>query len=543
MPSEAWQLVVLDEARRAGDTAQRRREGAFYTPRGLAERVANAALGPLVAGRAARDLAAVRILDPAVGGGAFLLAAIELLVRAGLAPQGAASCVSAIDRDAEAAAIAGEAVRLHTGGACPAIRVADTLLEDAEPRYDAILGNPPWEKIARDDPRRRAFETIYADVREGEINLHALFLVWALRSLKPGGRLTFITPNTWLLNRWDAKLRAFVLAHDVEEVALLPAGTFPDTPITVPAVITIRRPGATTLAGGRIKASAPGFESACEASVWRSRPFSQMSVFDDARLAAIDAEIRQHSVPLGTIARASDGIYTSTARAHVFWPDSDSDVAAAADADAGSDRPRRIFLSGTEVSRDLAVHRGAWIPGSLWRLHADAQECPRLALHAARHPSLDRRLVGAVLPAGLYTSNRFINVRSDGEDIWFLAAVLLSRPIDGYFARRFPVADIDAFMLAQLPVPATDPQTRAHLAAAARLRASLRTGLYFALVACAVLRVPCIGLSSVIEALVRLEAAIDAEVAGLLGLDAEDIAFLAVPARSGLIGSARRSGV
>ncbi|MBM3275868.1 MAG: hypothetical protein FJZ00_11990, partial [Candidatus Sericytochromatia bacterium] len=447
---------------------------------------------------------------------------------------------------------------------------ADTLLEPAEPRYDAILGNPPWEKIARHDPRRAAFESAYAEVREGEINLHALFLVWSLRSLKPGGRLTFITPNTWLLNRWDAKLRAFVLAYEVEEVALLAAGTFPDTPITLPAVITIRRPGARAssqprvageaqeLAVESIRVSAPGIESACDAGIWRSRPFCQMSVFDDARLAAIDAKMRKRSVPLGSLARASDGIYTSTARANAIWihsrpqaRESSAPEVGRPDADSSDSVPagdplrssRRILLSGTEVSRDLAVHRGAWIPETLWRLHVEAQECPRLALHAARHPALSRRLVGAVVPPGLFTSNRFINVRSDSEDLWFLTAVLLSRPIDGYFARRFPVADIDAFMLAQLPVPATAAPVKAALAAAARLRAALRRGVFYALLACADLRLPCIGLTSLIETLVRLEASIDDEVADLLGLDAEDAAFLAVPARSGLVGSARRSGV
>lgn len=475
--SDAWALIAGHERQRAADPHRRRQEGAYYTPPALAAEVASKALGPFLGSQRGGPnpvdpaaLGDLRILDPAVGGGTFLLAVVDRLVAAGLKPETAARCCTGFDRDPGAIEVARTAMRLHCGGEAR-LEVVDALLCDPVPEFDVVLGNPPWEKISRLDPRRPAFDQRFADIRQGEINLHALFLVWGLRSLKPGGILAMITPNTWLLNRWDALLRRHVLGFRLEEVALLPPGTFPDTPVTVPAVVVVRH----APPGGEVRVMAPGFESRADSATWLSRPHFAMSVFDDVHLAEVEAALWRRGVPLGDLARASDGIYASTARRFAFYPGTApgtdaSDLASFLDA-------RPVLLSGGEVALDLVLHGGAYIPRELWSRHEAAQHHDRLVLHAARHPSLGRRLVGAVVPAGVYASNRFINVVSRSEDPYFLAAVLLSRTLDRYFARRFPVADVDAFMLHQLPVPVADAATRSYLAALGRQRATLRRAL------------------------------------------------------------------
>ncbi|MBM3270768.1 MAG: N-6 DNA methylase, partial [Candidatus Sericytochromatia bacterium] len=447
MTGTAWDLIAAHERRRAGDQALRKRDGAFYTPPPIAAWLAGKALAPLIAGAAApADLDRLRILDPAVGAGTFLLAACDALRGAGLAPARAASCCYGYDRDPTAIRVAAAALADHSGGGSPGgLVVADTLLLPPEPRFDVIVGNPPWEKIGRGDPRKPLFDERYAEIREGEINLHGLFLVWALRSLAPGGRLAFLTPNTWLQNRFDARLRRHVLDWRVEEIAILPAGSFADTPVTVPAaIVMVKSPP-----GGRIAVSAPGFRSEVEQRDWAARPHSAMSVHDDAELARVERCWLETAVPLGDVARASDGIYTSTARAHAFVPAGTPGSRLPVREPGASDRP--ILLSGAELARDVLLPAGAYLAADLAAKHA-RQASARVAFHAARHPSLARRLVGAVVPDGVHTSNRFIDVRPDGLDPYFLAAVLLTRALDGYFARRFPVADVDAFMLHQLPV-------------------------------------------------------------------------------------------
>ena len=60
--------------------SRRRKEtGTFYTPQPLAEFVVRRTLGPLVRGATADDILALRVLDPAMGSGAFLVAACRFL--------------------------------------------------------------------------------------------------------------------------------------------------------------------------------------------------------------------------------------------------------------------------------------------------------------------------------------------------------------------------------------------------------------------------------------------------------------------------------
>jgi hypothetical protein len=60
----------------------RKSTGTFYTPRALADSLVRGTLDPLVEGRTSDDILALRILDPAMGSGAFLVAACRYLAEA-----------------------------------------------------------------------------------------------------------------------------------------------------------------------------------------------------------------------------------------------------------------------------------------------------------------------------------------------------------------------------------------------------------------------------------------------------------------------------
>jgi hypothetical protein len=61
---------------------RRKASGAFYTPRSLTEYVVRRALAPLVRAASPDDILALRVLDPAMGSGAFLVAACRYLAGA-----------------------------------------------------------------------------------------------------------------------------------------------------------------------------------------------------------------------------------------------------------------------------------------------------------------------------------------------------------------------------------------------------------------------------------------------------------------------------
>jgi hypothetical protein len=57
----------------------RKASGTFYTPRGMTDHVVRVALTPLVEGRTASEILSLKVLDPAMGSGAFLVAACRFL--------------------------------------------------------------------------------------------------------------------------------------------------------------------------------------------------------------------------------------------------------------------------------------------------------------------------------------------------------------------------------------------------------------------------------------------------------------------------------
>ena len=61
---------------------RRKQSGTFYTPQALAEFVVRRTLAPLVTGRTADEILALRVVDPAMGSGAFLVAACRHLAAA-----------------------------------------------------------------------------------------------------------------------------------------------------------------------------------------------------------------------------------------------------------------------------------------------------------------------------------------------------------------------------------------------------------------------------------------------------------------------------
>jgi hypothetical protein len=61
---------------------RRKASGTFYTPRALTDHVVRRTLAPLVRGATPEQILALRVLDPAMGSGAFLVAACRYLARA-----------------------------------------------------------------------------------------------------------------------------------------------------------------------------------------------------------------------------------------------------------------------------------------------------------------------------------------------------------------------------------------------------------------------------------------------------------------------------
>ncbi len=189
-----------------------------------------------------------RILDPAAGTGAFLVASARALETLALANESEAqhdrnhpaerrreileSSIVGYERDPTTARVARFALFLYwlepvRMGACPVpeelpdfartVRVFDPLVDTvpADERFDLVLANPPYvrqELIPRDRKREihRRFATGDAAKLSQRSDLYVYFFALLPQLLRERGTAVMLTSNSWLNAGYGVELRRFL---------------------------------------------------------------------------------------------------------------------------------------------------------------------------------------------------------------------------------------------------------------------------------------------------------------------------------------------
>ncbi|WP_285294337.1 HsdM family class I SAM-dependent methyltransferase [Aureimonas altamirensis] len=197
--------------------------GAFYTPAALTQRLLDLATEGGV------DWRTARVLDPASGGGAFLLEAAARM-RASLEGSEPAfilaqlgTRLSGMELDPHAASLSQAALEITLADLAQAsgrevpvfIKVCDTLEEQAHAIFDLVVGNPPYGRVQLTAAQR----VRYARSLYGHANLYGVFTDIALRWTRPGGVIAYLTPTSVLGGQYYAALRQ-LLAEEAPPVAI-----------------------------------------------------------------------------------------------------------------------------------------------------------------------------------------------------------------------------------------------------------------------------------------------------------------------------------
>jgi len=170
------------------------------------------------------DWKGARVLDPACGGGAFLLPA-AMRIRAALAHLGPELQLDAITNqlcgfeiDTFGAwlsqawlEIGLSDILVKTGGRLPKlVQVCDTLAcEPTDLLFDLVIGNPPYGRVVLTAALRRHF----ARGLFGHANLYGLFTDIAMRWTKPAGVIAYVTPTSFLAGEYFKRLRSLLAAE------------------------------------------------------------------------------------------------------------------------------------------------------------------------------------------------------------------------------------------------------------------------------------------------------------------------------------------
>jgi adenine-specific DNA-methyltransferase len=203
------------------------------------------------------------VLDPACGGGAFLLPVALRMRRAlqGHSPkkilESIAGRLAGFEIDPFAAWLTRAWLQIGLADLLikcrkelpPIVRTCNAFEQSPVPGdlYDLVVGNPPYGRVSLSKSEREKFaRSLY-----GHANCYGIFTDAALRWTKPGGVIAFVTPTSFLAGEYFKKLR-FLLATEAPPVAIdiigARSGVFEDV-LQETMLAVYRRAGAISAAG------------------------------------------------------------------------------------------------------------------------------------------------------------------------------------------------------------------------------------------------------------------------------------------------------
>ena len=192
----------------------RKRHGLYLTPIGVADYMAQRLDG---------RTGCIRILDPAAGTGVLCCAAVEALAAKLDKPKAVELVAFEVDEELITPlrrALDHLDAWARERGVALTIRIENTdfvtshsgLLGSNDQLFhsgreatgfDVVIGNPPYFKVGRTDPRALAL----AEVVHGQPNIYALFMAASVALLRQGGQFVFITPRSFASGPYFRKFR------------------------------------------------------------------------------------------------------------------------------------------------------------------------------------------------------------------------------------------------------------------------------------------------------------------------------------------------
>ena len=438
----------------------RKRDGIYYTPRPVAERIVSAALDALP-GLNGKTASRLRIVDPACGCGAFLAAAMRILHgRFGVLPPAENICgIELQPLAAEVAALRLRWLYLSLTGkpGAPRVVCADALKKKVFPAgsFDLVLGNPPFVPVNSIPEREKRRLRAQYRFTNGRFNLFSLFIELGAKLAREGGVCGWLVPDRLLLNTQGAPMRRWLLTEQrLISASSLPPGLFGKAVVDSAAVVFRREP---MPSDGCVRIDAAGDAPAADILAFPGCRIVAGLCADGAFLRTV----RAHSVPLGEVADVRDGVIQGAVGKELFVNSPER---------AANPKP---LLTGRDVVRMKILPAARWIDYDPARMNA--LETARLG---GRPPGLRMRtpdvferpkilsrqtadrIVAACDPAGRYYYANTLHgtaPRPGTYSLHFLAAVMNSAVVDRWY--RFvasesgkPFPQVKITILKRLPV-------------------------------------------------------------------------------------------
>lgn len=318
--------------------------------------------------------------------------------------------------------------------------------------FDVVIGNPPYlggREWSKDNRTTFAYFMAEYKTLEYQFDMYAVFMEKALRILKKGGALSFITPNTWLNNQSNVKLRKFVLGNNHLQRMLDCAQkkVFEDaTVLTVVFLLTKGKSKEPTLIDFLAHdKEIPVQRHTIQQSTWLEHDAAVINTNLTSSDVELLSKIEKGSSPLESMAKVKFGIKIyetgkgnppqtpADAKEHRF------------EATKQVDKTYRPYLEGKDISPYSIDYKGRWLK------YGKNLAAPRDVELFEGERLLCRRITGKTLICA-YTNEEYVTSQllqiikpNKPELAKFFLGVLSSKLIYFYFSKKYNRTNDKAF--------------------------------------------------------------------------------------------------
>ena len=452
--------------------ADKRSQGAHFTPRDVADRIAQIAFEHL----SEPSLPGVRIWDPSCGGGAFLLSAARWLDQhTARSRSNIVGALFASDIDPTALDVCDAALEIWSRGeARPHTAAADALLDlpDGWPvDFEVVIGNPPFlsqlaADTTRSEQRRQQLADRFESAKGAYVDEAGLFVELALTRVEVNGVVALIVPESILAARDSLPMRTFAFEHAALAALWLDEGQSFAAAVDVVALVLTPRPHAAANEQTSILVGVDANTDTAGDAV-PSAP----SPTADSWAPLLASALGVPNVDLGQGEHLGNGATITAGFRQHFYGISDAVV----NGEASTEAPKLVTSGAIEPLRSLWGERSVKFAGNKWETpvldyEAIADEKVASWFRSRQVPKLllasQTRILEVVvdIDGSMVPSVPVVSVEPDDpERVWHLAAALTAPAVSAWMLSiaagtglSHDAIRVRAATLASLPLP-SDP--------------------------------------------------------------------------------------
>jgi type I restriction-modification system DNA methylase subunit len=330
--------------------------------------------------------------------------------------------------------------------------------------FDAVIGNPPYVLAqTMDDKAQFAYLSRNYESAAYKIDTYQVFLEKALKIARTGGFIGFITPNTFLRNKYSLNIRSILLKQSyICSLRLFYYPVFPAASVDT-LIICARKTDVEK--ENHIVEIAKCIQMDKEPQIihfpqkeWLKNNNYEIEIIDTMQSIAISKKIQANSKPFGSLGTAYFGIQTHNREKYVSLVQKNKDWKPVID---GKNIHNFFFDAPSEY---VCCDKKAIKSGGNDNVYKKERICTR---------QIGETPVAAIVQGGIYTLNTVYNLFFDKEtdySIKFVLGIMMSSAFKFYWKMKyfdekktFPKIKKDALM--DMPIPALDLSIKAGKAA------------------------------------------------------------------------------